>query len=59
MKPDFKPIYIYNHSTNEHEYICLRESLIDWINDSCWGNACPNHSAFDSIEQLKEETDNG
>ncbi len=55
MKPDFKPIYIYNHSTNKHYHICHRIELIAWINDSGWENVCPNHSAFDSLEQLKEE----
>ena len=54
MKPDFKPIYIHNHSTNKHYHICHRIELIAWINDSGWENVCPNHSAFDSLEQLKE-----
>ena len=54
MIGDFKPIHFFNHSTNESFQIVTREGLIDWINDACWGEACPNHNAFDTYEELKE-----
>ena len=54
MNNNFKPIHFYNHSTNESFQITSREGLINWINDACWGEACPNHNAFDTYDELKE-----
>tara|TARA_R100000656_G_scaffold2190_1_gene3698 strand:- start:36 stop:221 length:186 start_codon:yes stop_codon:yes gene_type:complete len=55
MKADFKPIHIFNHSTNQSFKISTREGLIDWINNpyNDW-ESCLNHNAFDTYEELKE-----
>ena len=45
----FKPIHLFNHSTNESCQITTREGLIAWLND--YANV-ENHSAFDSYEEL-------
>ena len=46
---EFKPIHLFNHSTNESFQIITREGLIAWLND--YANV-ENHSAFDSYEEL-------
>ena len=55
MKPyqpfkDFKPIHLFDHSTNESFQIVSREGLIDWINEYT-----ENHNAFDTYEELREK----
>ena len=47
--PEFEPIHLFNHSTNESFQIVTREGLIAWLND--YANV-ENHSAFDSYEEL-------
>ena len=46
---EFKPIHLFNHSTNESFQIVTREGLIAWLND--YANV-ENHSAFNSYEEL-------
>ena len=47
---DFKPIHLFDHSTNESFQIVSREGLIDWINEYT-----ENHNAFDTYEELREK----
>jgi len=49
MKNDFKPIHLFNHSTNKSFQITTREGIINWINDFT-----ENHNAFSSYKELKE-----
>ena len=49
VKTDFKPIHLFNHSTNKSFQIVTREGLINWINDFT-----ENHNAFGTYKELKE-----